>query len=45
MSILRNYTPKEYNGTPQIFAILQDRRGATSFNSSPRLTLGAAYAR
>lgn len=31
MPVLRNYTPKEYGATPQIWSILQDRRGVLFF--------------
>lgn len=38
MPLLRNYTPKEYNGEPQVWSILQDRRGVLYFGV-PRAVL------
>ena len=29
--IIRNYTPKEYNGNPQVLSVLQDKRGSMYF--------------
>ena len=34
MPVLRNYPPKEYNGSPQVWSILQDRRGVLYFGTS-----------
>lgn len=31
--IIRNYTPEEYNGAPQIFSVIQDNRGIMYFGS------------
>ena len=34
MPVLQNYSARDYNGSPQIWAILQDRRGIMYFGSS-----------
>jgi signal transduction histidine kinase/DNA-binding response OmpR family regulator len=37
MPLLRNYTPKDYNGTSQVFAMIQDRRGVLYFGNESNL--------
>ena len=35
--IIRNYTPKEYNGTPQVLSAIQDSRGVMYFGCGSSL--------
>ncbi len=34
MPVLKNYSPRDYNGGPQIWTILQDHRGIMYFGNS-----------
>ncbi len=37
MPVLRNYTPRQYGATPQVWCVLQDRRGVLFFGTENRV--------